>query len=162
MNPIQQQYQWVAQTRNVLFEYCSTMTPTDYVKQVSAFGWGSVRNLHVHVADCYRHWLQGFGLGEKVEDTPVHAYPSVDDVARLFASVDDLVQQFLAKFEHALDQPITGHVPWQRDPLQLSPLWLLTHTITHEFHHKGQLVSLTRHLGYAPPDTDLVLPDQSG
>ncbi|MCU5378655.1 hypothetical protein OCA08_16075 [Bacillus cereus] len=43
----------------------------------------------------------------------------------------------------------------KKEPWSTTPLWLLTHTETHEFHHKGQIVSMARHLGYNPPDTDL-------
>ncbi|WP_423227985.1 DinB family protein [Sabulibacter ruber] len=31
--------------------------------------------------------------------------------------------------------------------------------ITHEFHHKGQIPSLGRHLGFVPDDTDVVRQD---
>jgi uncharacterized damage-inducible protein DinB len=37
-----------------------------------------------------------------------------------------------------------------------NPLKLFTHIITHEFHHKGQLLSLSRHIGYVPVDTDVI------
>ncbi|MCB0624495.1 MAG: hypothetical protein KDC43_11415, partial [Saprospiraceae bacterium] len=33
---------------------------------------------------------------------------------------------------------------------------LFTHVVTHEFHHKGQILSLTRHLGFVPVDTDVM------
>ncbi len=37
-----------------------------------------------------------------------------------------------------------------------NPLKLFTHVITHEFHHKGQILSLSRHLGYVRVDTDII------
>jgi uncharacterized damage-inducible protein DinB len=36
-----------------------------------------------------------------------------------------------------------------------TPLQLFTHVMTHEFHHKGQLLSMFRILGHVPPDTDV-------
>ena len=33
---------------------------------------------------------------------------------------------------------------------------LFTHVVTHEFHDKGQILSLTRHLGFVPVDTDVM------
>jgi uncharacterized damage-inducible protein DinB len=36
-----------------------------------------------------------------------------------------------------------------------SPAFILLHVITHAFHHKGQIVSMLRILGYPAPDTDL-------
>ncbi len=40
--------------------------------------------------------------------------------------------------------------------LMVNPLQLFTHVITHEFHHKGQIMSLSRHLGYTPVDADII------
>jgi uncharacterized damage-inducible protein DinB len=37
-----------------------------------------------------------------------------------------------------------------------SPLEVFTHVMTHEYHHKGQLLSLSRQLGYTPIDTDVI------
>ncbi|MNY72090.1 DinB family protein [compost metagenome] len=36
------------------------------------------------------------------------------------------------------------------------PFKLFSHVITHEYHHKGQILSLSRHLGYTPVDTDII------
>jgi uncharacterized damage-inducible protein DinB len=38
------------------------------------------------------------------------------------------------------------------------PRWLFTQAVTHEFHHKGQIVTIARQLGYQPVETDLVTP----
>ncbi|MFI5159066.1 MAG: DinB family protein [Sphingobacteriales bacterium] len=40
--------------------------------------------------------------------------------------------------------------------LTRSPFELFTHVTTHEFHHKGQVVSMSRQLGYTPVDTDVI------
>lgn len=161
MNPVVQQYEWVRQTREALFEYCESLQQTDYVKEVAAFGWGSVRNIQIHVADCYRHWLLGFARGQRIEDSPTHAYESAAHTRELFRAVDGIVHDFLADHESAMERPISGRVGQDGAPTELSPLWLISHTMTHEFHHKGQLVTLTRHLGYTPPDTDLVWPEHA-
>ncbi|MCL6569315.1 MAG: DinB family protein, partial [Meiothermus silvanus] len=45
--------------------------------------------------------------------------------------------------------------------MPVSQRWLLMHPITHEFHHKGQMMTLARIWGYTMPpetDTDLVPP----
>ena len=36
-----------------------------------------------------------------------------------------------------------------------TPALILHHVLTHAFHHKGQIVSMCRILGYPAPDTDL-------
>nr|WP_242021046.1 DinB family protein [Cytobacillus oceanisediminis] len=30
------------------------------------------------------------------------------------------------------------------------------HTVTHEYHHKGQIMAMSRQLGYEPPNTDVL------
>ncbi|MCY9423036.1 DinB family protein, partial [Bacillus paralicheniformis] len=42
-----------------------------------------------------------------------------------------------------------------------TPHQLLIHSITHEFHHKGQIVAMLRLLGYIPNNTDILgLPEK--
>jgi len=38
-----------------------------------------------------------------------------------------------------------------------TPLQLFTHVLTHEFHHKGQIMTMCRILGYTPVETDVSL-----
>ncbi len=66
---------------------------------------------------------------------------------------------FLEHFGAAPDTTISVSVTWQPEPLIATPRWLFTHTVTHEFHHKGQVVAMGRLLGYPPPETDLFRPE---
>ncbi|SIQ72385.1 DinB family protein [Priestia flexa] len=38
-----------------------------------------------------------------------------------------------------------------------TPRQLLIHSITHEFHHEGQIVIMLRLLGYTPENTDILV-----
>ncbi|EAO54139.1 hypothetical protein RBTH_08368 [Bacillus thuringiensis serovar israelensis ATCC 35646] len=67
--------------------------------------------------------------------------------------VDENVQRFLDEYYDRWLENIANEVKWQKEPWSTTPLWLLTHTETHEFHHKGQIVSMARYLGYTPPDS---------
>ncbi|MFM9837313.1 MAG: DinB family protein [Cyclobacteriaceae bacterium] len=40
--------------------------------------------------------------------------------------------------------------------IHTTPTELFTHVITHEFHHKGQVMMIARSLGYVPPDSDAI------
>lgn len=82
----------------------------------------------------------------------------VNEMRTIFERVDQLVFRFLDEYDERFDEKISRKVSWQEEEEELSPLWLLTHTITHEFHHKGQIVTLARALGYEPVDTDLLTP----
>lgn len=152
-------YRWVCGSRANLFAYLDALPPGVYSHEVAGFPWGgSMRNLHVHVADCYVYWLAHVGLQQSRRDLcPAH-HPDVASVRAAFAAVDTLVEQFLARCADRLDEPLRRIVPWHEGDLVVTPRWLLLHPITHEFHHKGQLVLIGRQLGYPPPETDLSLP----
>lgn len=85
-------------------------------------------------------------------------HPDMASVRRSFEEVDRLVGRFFDRYRDAGEARVTGRVGWQNEPLTVTPLWLFSHTVTHEFHHKGQVVTLGRRLGFPPADTDLVLP----
>jgi uncharacterized damage-inducible protein DinB len=150
-------YAWVRETREILFSYCDAMDLADYTYGAPDMGWNSMRNTHVHVAGCYWFWLARV-LGEERPALEPELYPDVTAVRTAFAAVDDLVERFLTRYAGEMDAPVTRKVTWQEEPLVITPRWLISHVITHEFHHKGQITFLGRMRGHIAPDTDLVLP----
>ncbi|SFA95097.1 Uncharacterized damage-inducible protein DinB (forms a four-helix bundle) [Lentibacillus halodurans] len=158
MSVLKRQYDLVKSTRELLFAFCEKLDPEDYAKELDGFGWGSIRNLHIHVAECYQSWLANFGLKANVRVGEPWMVKSVQDMRNIFSEVDSLVYRFLDTYDGQLDKNVKGPVSWQEEDEELSVLWLFTHTITHEFHHKGQMVSMARQLGYVPDDTDLIVP----
>ncbi|WP_234400679.1 DinB family protein [Virgibacillus senegalensis] len=155
---LKQQYELVRYTRENLFSFCEQLAAEDYTREVDGFGWASIRTLHAHVADCYQSWLAHFGLKKKREKLNPEKISDVADMRKQFLKMDQLVLEFLNYYQADYLQKISGTVPWQEEQEQLSALWLFTHTVTHEFHHKGQIVSMARQFGYIPVDTDLLTP----
>ncbi|MRG87198.1 DinB family protein [Salinibacillus xinjiangensis] len=158
MDVITRQYEWVQQTREILFQYCENMTLEDYTKEVDVFGGAAIRDLHAHVAGCYQHWLGNIALKKSLHKVELDSMKDVAEMRQLFKETDKLVYEFLNNYEGRWDHEISREVSWQEEPVEYTTLWLITHTITHEFHHKGQIVKLGRSLGYHPPDTDLLEP----
>jgi uncharacterized damage-inducible protein DinB len=149
------QYEWIRRTRESLFRYCETVSPSDYVKELETFGGDSILSLHAHVADCYRVWLGSRALGKSLPKITLDSINSVQEMREVFRKTDDLVHEFLNEFIGKWDN--TVQVSFEDGgSAKISSLWLFTHTITHEFHHKGQIVKIGRQLGYIPPDTDLI------
>lgn len=158
MNVLVNQYNWIRSTREKLFQYCETLSLEDYIYALENFGWGSIRNLHVHVAECYQSWLANFGLKKGIILVTPEQVNNVQDMRQVFKEIDELVYEFLEKYDGNWDFGITGPVSWQDEEEELTTLWLYTHVVTHEFHHKGQIVSISRALGHIPVDTDLIEP----
>ncbi|MGG1573953.1 DinB family protein [Fictibacillus sp. NRS-1165] len=150
------QYDCIQRTRESLFNYCEALLPADYVKDLDSFGGDSIRSLHAHVADCYWTWLGIRALGKPIHHLQPKSVNDVQEMREVFRKTDAIVHEFLNEFHGKWDHPI--EVSLKVGSMETTPLWLFTHTITHEFHHKGQIVKIGRQLGYTPPDTDLIEP----
>ncbi|CAI8932784.1 MULTISPECIES: DinB family protein [Bacillus] len=160
LDVLKQQYSFIRSTREILFTFSEKIPLQKLHSTVPNFGSGSIIKTHIHVADCYRYWLGSFAFNQRRADFSFATdyeieHSNVEKVRARFELVDEIVQRFLDEFNARWFENIANEVKWQKEPWSTTPLWLLTHTETHEFHHKGQIVSMDRHLGYIPPNTDL-------
>jgi uncharacterized damage-inducible protein DinB len=149
-----EQYEFVKESRKVLFQFCKTISPEDFVNQNSSFGrGGSIRNLLVHVANTYQYWIANLVLNENIIYAEYENFKNIQDVMLLFNHVDDFMFKFILKMDSLGNEIscITENIKHSTKPLRL-----FSHVITHEYHHKGQILSLSRHLGYIPVDTDIM------
>lgn len=151
---LQLQYDYVKSSRRVLLDYCRILSDSDFIKETSSFGRGSVRNLLVHIGNTYQFWIGKHSLKKDQQFTEYNSINTAREIEILFLSINSLVEEFLDIFS---DDPNTElQIDMIDKQIIASPLKLFTHVITHEFHHKGQILSLTRHLGYLPVDTDVI------
>lgn len=150
-----QQYRLVQSSRGALLSYCERIDPEHFGQKVASFNNESIAGMMAHIATTYVSWLTNFA---QQEQRPYFTAEDCNDLraARTrFGEVDLIVDGFLQKFKDALDVPLV--LPKREGlELSLSPLMLFTHVITHEFHHKGQIVNMSRQLGHTPVDTDII------
>lgn len=151
---MKEQYELVKESRATLFAYCKTIANHDLLKENSSFGRGSIRNLLVHIANIYEYWIGTQGLKEAIKFSQYDSNVTMSDIACLFDAIDLLTVKFI---DH-IEKENINKISYERNGLtkKIRPLVLFTHVITHEFHHKGQILSLSRHLGYVPVDTDII------
>lgn len=155
-NIMKHQYDLVRSVRQHLFGFMEEMPLEKLHERVPGFGIGRMIEAHIHAADCYRFWIGSFAFQQKPSefaDTPerVIANADVRKVREIFDSVDETVEKFLDRYNSRWLEEIENVVEEGDKPVRLTPLFLLSHAETHEFHHKGQIVSMARHLGYNPP-----------
>jgi uncharacterized damage-inducible protein DinB len=152
---LEMQYEMVRDARNVLFQFCATIPQADLVSRNQHFGnGGSVRDLLVHIANVYEIWIAHRALQQPIPLTSGQSVSDMVSVQSVFNGIDTLMEQFIIKCN---DDLTTNFRFEQNGSMQtISALMLFTHVITHEFHHKGQVLSISRRLGYIPVDTDII------
>ena len=156
LNILEEQYELVKSSRDVVFQYCEQFSAYDYVKEVEGFGRGSIRSTQAHIGRSYIFWLADFGMKKEISYPPYDSYKNLIDVRRLFENVNQVVSEFFDRFENNLNENISGTVTQINRDIKVTAIRLFTHVITHEFHHKGQIMSMGRLLGYIPPDADII------
>ncbi|KAA5543958.1 DinB family protein [Adhaeribacter rhizoryzae] len=127
---------------------------TNFLVENSAFGRGSIRNLLVHIGNTYEFWIGTHALHKTINFTPYNAVTNALAAKEYFLTIDALTEQFMQVYSREPNKEIEINI--NEKIFLASPLKLFTHVITHEFHHKGQILSLSRHLGYVPVDTDII------
>ena len=151
---LHQQYQMVLSSRATLFQYLKTIYPADFIAENSTFGRGSIRNLLVHIADTYASWIGVKALKKDILFENYIGYQNVNDCIAYFNIIDGYVEKFIETYNDNYHTEI--EVLRNEKLISVTPLKLFTHVITHEFHHKGQIMSLSRHLNYTPIDADII------
>ncbi|MCX2475146.1 DinB family protein [Pedobacter sp. MC2016-05] len=151
---LKQQYELVLFSRETILDYIKTISHEDFICDNSAFGKGSIRNLLVHICDTYSSWIAERGLGLPSTYPAFDNYSTLNDCIKYFNRVNLFIDQFLNQFEGNYQEEI--QIVRNGTTTKISVLQLFTHVITHEFHHKGQIMSLSRILGYTPVDADII------
>jgi uncharacterized damage-inducible protein DinB len=150
------QYELIKSSRSALFAYCATMADKDLFKQISEFNNNCIRDMLVHNINTYISWIDNFGLDGNRAFYNNADINSLDEIKQLFEQVDLMVDDFLVTYRDDYLKSQTKYISRKSITLTLSPLELFTHVITHEFHHKGQMLTMSRLLGYIPADTDAI------
>ena len=148
------QYEYIKQSRAVLLDYCAKLSDEEFSTQNSSFGRGSVSNLLTHTGNTYLFWIGEICMGKNMVYLDYEYIKNMQDIYHHFSTVDALLASFLNDetiYFNAIKQYTIGGVPGSAPILRI-----ITHAFTHEFHHKGQVLSLTRHLGHIPIDTDIM------
>ena len=155
MQTLIDQYKLILGSREAVFSYLDIIEYDDIVTQIESFNKASMQYLILHIANTYIYWIKQFTFKQKIDYFTEDNIHSVNDIRKAFDEVNLLVDEFLSKYND-YNTPIEGEIFWLKKNMTFSVLELFTHVITHEFHHKGQIMSMSRMLGYTPLDADVI------
>ncbi len=149
-----QQYDLVKSSRKVLLNYCGTLPDETFLARHPAFGRGCIRGLLVHNLNAYEWWIGAHALGSDSAITDNEAILNLRQIIRALETTDAMVGRFCERY--TADSFAAVPASLGEKQFMSTPIELFTHAITHEFHHKGQLLWLTRLRGHVPADTDII------
>ena len=153
---LRHQYALATGARAALFTYCEDLSTEDFVQQIPSFGHGSIRHLLVHVANVYQYWIGHNALQQNQAFFKADDVVTMLDIPPLYRQVDKMMDAFFTQFDGRWNDILTIPIQSRQKEIVSTALAIFTHVATHEFHHKGQVLSMSRHLGYTPVDTDLI------
>jgi len=149
------QYEMIMGSREVVLNFCEKFNPSDYTNEVQGFGRGSICTTQLHIANTYTFWIANSIMNKSA---PYHKYEPVNIsfVKKAFDDVNLFMKVFIEEYSENINRELLINIKDDTDKIKASPLMVFTHVITHEFHHKGQVMSMSRLLGYTPPDADVI------
>ena len=149
------QYELIKSSREVMLNFIGDQVAADLNSPVDAFDGKTIRYLLVHTANTYLHWLSSFALKQEVDFKEDSDLATLQLIREVYGQADEAVAAFLHYFSEQIEYPVSGTLSRNRQ-VTTTPLALFTHVTTHEFHHKGQIMTMSRLLGHIPPDTDVI------
>ena len=145
---------WTHASLNLVLNLLSTMPTSDYVREISGFGFRTLREQTIHIFNCEGFWVHTL-RGSRYADRTLVDCPALADVRLLQNDVSQSTHAYLSTLTNQqLNADAELHFS-DGDVAVRTPALVLHHVLTHAFHHKGQIVAMCRALGRPAPDTDL-------
>jgi uncharacterized damage-inducible protein DinB len=136
----------------------AALTPDDFGLSDGRGGWTVGKHL-THMAGFRADWLSNISpahvepLFRLVEGQPVWRWEGRDpaDLGEAFTLSDEAV---LLAVHDALENNQPFADPWNEGTYQSNPAHFLMHTVVHDSHHRGQIMSLLRLGGHTREQMD--------
>ena len=142
--------------RDVILEAVSPLTADQFTRQFDS-SFRSVRDTVAHIYAADWIWFTRW-KGESPKSLVAYdQFPDVESIRRVWAELEGQVRPFVDAlgedgvsrvFEYKLLSGAAGASPFSE---------MLTHVVNHGSYHRGQVTTLLRQLGAAPPkSTDMI------
>jgi uncharacterized damage-inducible protein DinB len=152
---MQEQLLYMLWADRMMLKAVREVTPEDLTRDAGV-SFGSVLGTMVHILGSQRLWLSRFA-GRQVERRPgLQDFPDLPAWIQGWEETASEVEAFLAALT---DEQLAAGITWEDSEIGAvtRPLWQpIAHMVNHATYHRGQITSLLRQLGYAPPKTDLI------
>lgn len=129
-----------------LLQHCGTLTVGELDHELPGFGYPTVRLQLHHEIGAEKYWI-GVLQGEILIDDEADAFPDAASLAVWREAVHAATDRYLQTASPAELNTARPMRTWRGDVVALTPARVVLRTVTHLYHHQGQLVAMCRLLG---------------
>ena len=152
-------YNYWARDRQL--QTCALLNAEQFLRPIGG-SFPSVRDTFAHMVAVEWLWLERWRGVSPKSLIPVDDFPTLEAVAERWNTVERDLRKYLAHLdEEALARPL-AYMNAQGEEWTY-PLWqMITHVLSHQNYHRGQVATLLRMLGVQPPQVDLLVGKDMG
>jgi uncharacterized damage-inducible protein DinB len=140
-----------------MLEGAASLSPEQFTREMGS-SFGSVRNTLVHLYSAEWAWLSRWNGVSPTAQLPPETFPDIAVANLLWRQQEAEMRRF---WDTVAEDDLGRVIDYRNlsgqaysQPLQQ----MLQHTVNHGTYHRGQLVTMLRQLGAAPPKaTDLIV-----
>ena len=155
LDGIRKFHDWTHSSLSRMLDHIATLPEGSYHTKLNGFGFATIGEQVLHIFQCEINWIhraQAIPFG----GLRISEYPAIRDARVLQRKVRSETSAYLSGLtEQQLNEEITLR-SYDGFEITCTPAHVIHHVLTHAFHHKGQIVSMCRMLGYPAPDTDVL------
>ena len=131
----------------LLLNAACQIPPAEFVQQMRA-SFGSIKGTLVHILDGEVIWLDCWRGKPRAQRPALEVYADAAALAAAFGPLADEQRAFVAGLT---DDALRSRCRVDERHYELAHL--IHHAMSHSMYHRGQVASLLRQLGHAPPNT---------
>jgi len=124
--------------------------PDDKLDWAPAEGMMSLGNIFLHIAECSDGWYNGVMKGRKYEDLANGPCPPKEVISSHLDKHWVTMERFFAEDLEALER--IYHFDHEEKHYKFEGVWIFTHLLEHDIHHRSQINQYLRILGIKPPE----------
>jgi len=139
-----------------MLENLEQLSAEEFVRELPGIGWGSIRNSLAHIPSSEHFWIARLLQGDN--DAKFGHYEDFAAVADVRAKWEEVAAETKRFLRGLTPEQLTEVKTYNflDGTMDLRIDFVIHHVLTHEFHHKGQLMMALRTLGCEPQETDLL------
>ena len=155
LDGVQKFHDWTHSSLSRMLDHIATLPEGGYHTKLNGFGFATIGEQVLHIFQCETNWIHR-AQAIPFDGLSVSEYPAILEARVLQRKVRSETSAYLSGLtEQQLNEEITLR-SYDGFEITCTPAHVIHHVLTHAFHHKGQIVSMCRMLGYPAPDTDVL------